>query len=343
MNYGALAAKVRAMYGKRLRFADFEHMAQLPNVQSVLDYLRAQPGWSAAVSALGAGGYVGRIELEESLRAQLWKEYQGLSHFLPRPDRPLAAYPVRLAELEDIMTALRRLKAKGRAKPLPSGAFLQGQLQVDRKALAACTDYDGLLAAVQGSIYHAPLLHVRTGAAGGLPDYTTTEALLRSTYFSHLYRLVHKQAGPAAQKLLIRALGEQIDLLNIIHILRLKTYFPGENQYYAALFPFNYRLRPEKVRELCAAPDAQAVFTLLQDTHYARQFTGLDVAEVEDYYRRALYTFHRRALVTGAPSVYTAVSYLHLKEAELRVLVNVIESVKYGAPYDAALAHLVGQ
>ena len=31
MRYGALAAKVKALYGKRLRFSDFEHMAGLPN------------------------------------------------------------------------------------------------------------------------------------------------------------------------------------------------------------------------------------------------------------------------------------------------------------------------
>ena len=42
MRYGALAAKVKALYGKRLRFSDFEHMAGLPNEQSILDYLRTQ-------------------------------------------------------------------------------------------------------------------------------------------------------------------------------------------------------------------------------------------------------------------------------------------------------------
>ena len=42
MRYGALSAKVRAMYGKRLRFSDFEHMAAMPSEQSVLEYLRGR-------------------------------------------------------------------------------------------------------------------------------------------------------------------------------------------------------------------------------------------------------------------------------------------------------------
>ena len=35
MRYGALSAKVRAMYGKRLRFSDFEHMAAMPSVRTL--------------------------------------------------------------------------------------------------------------------------------------------------------------------------------------------------------------------------------------------------------------------------------------------------------------------
>ena len=46
--------------------------------------------------------------------------------------------------------------------------------------------------------------------------------------------------------------------------------------------------------------------------------------------------FNKRQL-WRPPSIYTAIAYLELKELELGVLVNVIESVKYGVPYHAAL------
>ena len=44
MTYGALTAKTKALYGKRLRTADFEHMAALGSETDVLEYLRTQPG-----------------------------------------------------------------------------------------------------------------------------------------------------------------------------------------------------------------------------------------------------------------------------------------------------------
>lgn len=346
MRYGALAAKVKALYGKRLRFSDFEHMAGLPNEQSILDYLRTQPGWSAAVSAalsaMNTSGYVGRMELEDALRLQIWREYEGLNHFVPRPDKNLVAFPLRQAELLAILGTLRRLKSHGRVREgvlaLPNLPF-----KVNRKALIACKDYNGLLAAVQGSIYYEPLLHIRPDNPDVLPDYTTTEALLRSTYFSHIYRIIYKSYSGETKSVLLKGMGERVDLLNIIHILRLKTYFPGDDQYYSALFPINYKLRPEKIKAMCDAADVSQVFAVLQDTPYAGRFTSLDVAGVEDCYRRSFYTFNKRLLVSGPPSIYTAVSYLNVKSTELKALVNVIESVKYGAHYDEDFVRLVGE
>ena len=341
MTYGALSAKARALYGKRLRLSDFHHMAALSSEQEVLDYLRQQPGWTAAVARLTSGytGYIGRMELEGALWDQVRAEYESILHFAPRQDKALMAFPVLLAEQRAILAALRRLKAGAVRDTIVTNRLLaHGSL--DAKALASCSDFDGLLAAAQGTIYAPALRRIRP-QDGSLPDYTGAEVLLRSTYFSHVLRLIHKQYAGETQKVLLRLYGEQIDLLNLIHILRLKAYFPDQ-PCLGVLFPFNYRLRPDMIRTLCQAPDVSAVFELLRATPYASSFENVQVTEVEDYYRRALYTFCRRQLTGGQPSIYTAVAYLNLKEQEARALVTVIESVKYGAAYDDSFARLIG-
>ena len=76
---------------------------------------------------------------------------------------------------------------------------------------------------------------------------------------------------------------------------------------------------------------------------YRDCFDGVAVGAVEEYYQRAICRFNKRQLAAVPPSIYTAVAYLELKELELSVLINVIESVKYGVPYRAELADLVGQ
>ena len=212
-------------------------------------------------------------------------------------------------------------------------------------SLASCTSYDQLLDAARDTIYAPVLRHLRPSRDGALPDFTLAEAALRTAYFSHLYRIVHCQYTGRTQKVLLRALGEQIDLLNIIHVLRLKTYFPQTEPetYLRVLFPFHYRLNPDFTRALCAAPGVDDVFALLRDSPYRDCFDGVAVGAVEEYYQRAICRFNKRQLAAVPPSIYTAVAYLELKELELSVLINVIESVKYGVPYRAELADLVGQ
>ena len=311
MTYGALSAKIRALYGKRLRADDFARLAGLKNEAELLEALRQHPGWSRALSLVppGAWSYVGRVEMSA------------------------------------LLAALRRLKTGRYAKEPPPTSAVPLRLRLDEGALASCTSYDQLLDAARDTIYAPVLRHLRPSRDGALPDFTLAEAALRTAYFSHLYRIVHCQYTGRTQKVLLRALGEQIDLLNIIHVLRLKTYFPQTEPetYLRVLFPFHYRLNPDFTRALCAAPGVDDVFALLRDSPYRDCFDGVAVGAVEEYYQRAICRFNKRQLAAVPPSIYTAVAYLELKELELSVLINVIESVKYGVPYRAELADLVGQ
>lgn len=343
MRYGALGTKARALFGKRLRLPDFAHMACLRSEEEVLDYLRQQPGWTAAAARFdsGRGGCVDRTELEDALWDQIGQEYQSLLHFAPRRDRDLLLFPVLLVEHRTILERLRQLKAGG-VQTVSAPRPILRHSDLDQKALAASGNYVQLMAAARRTIYYPALQRLRPVREGDFPDYAAAEMLLQSAYFSHMFRLIDRRYRGQTQKVLLRTYGEQIDLLNLNHILRFKTYFPEERDILWALFPFHYRLTPAFLHDVCAAPDAAAALALIRTCPYAGSFEDAGRDELEDYYRTAFYLFSRRQLVTGPPCVYTAVAYLHVKELELRALITLIESVKYGVPYDDSFARVIG-
>ena len=73
MRYGALSAKVHALYGKRLRAAEFAALAERKDPAEILEALRHHPGWSRGLAQAAPEGwsYVGRVEVERALQLGL--------------------------------------------------------------------------------------------------------------------------------------------------------------------------------------------------------------------------------------------------------------------------------
>ena len=340
--YEALATKVKAMYGKRLRYADYVRLARMASVSEIYADLRQHPVWGPAVARLDETGKFGRARLEASLREQVREEYMRLAAFIPREDQALMDFPIIRSELDGILFTLTRLQA-GRIKevePLPTRFILHSK--TDAKALPLCTDYDGLLDAARNSIYYDALVSLRP-AEGGLPNYTVAESMLVSVYYSHMFKLMAKRYTGDARKTLQSDLGVQIDLLNITHILRLKRFFPQEDNFLTILFPFYHKLKRDQVRAMCAADGVDGVLALVAETPYARVFQGVELSDLDQRYREMLFRMSRRHLMLGKPSIYSAVAFLNLRELELKELVTVIETVKYQAEYDDRFAAILGQ
>ena len=340
--YEALATKARAMYGKRLRHADYVRMARMGSVEEIYSDLRQHPVWGPAVSRLGESGRFDRARLEAALREREREEYVRLLAFVPRQDRALMNFPVLRSELEGLLFTLTRLQA-GRIKevePLPTRFILHAR--TDEKALPLCTDYDGLLQAARESIYYDALVSLRP-PEGGLPNYTVAESMLVSVYYNYIFRLIAKQYAGDVRRSLQQGLGMRVDMLNIMHILRLKRYFPEEDNYLTFLFPYYCKLKPDQVRAMCAASGPEGVLALLADTPYDQVFRRCDMQTLELRYHQELLRLSRRQLLLGAPSIYSAVALLNLREMEVRELVTVVETVKYQAQYDDRFAALLGQ
>ena len=167
--------------------------------------------------------------------------------------------------------------------------------------------------------------------------------MLVSVYYSHMFKLMAKRYTGDARKTLQSDLGVQIDLLNITHILRLKRFFPQEDNFLTILFPFYHKLKREQVRAMCAADGVDGVLALVAETPYARVFQGVELSDLDQRYREMLFRMSRRHLMLGKPSIYSAVAFLNLRELELKELVTVIETVKYQAEYDDRFAAILGQ
>lgn len=326
--YDALAVKAKAMYGRRVHRDDLLRLTSQTTIDAIAEELRQLPGWSEATAALPEGELLTRARLERALRDQVRREGLRLSAFAAREDRPLLEFSIRRTELELILAALRRLHANlfKEVDPLPSA--WQHRTQIDPELLRRCTNFAELVEAVQRSIYHRALHRLLTENSS-LPEYSSTEALLWSVYFRHLMELACKRYQGDVRRMMEFSVGSQMDMMNLLHALRLKRYFPNTDNFLPVLVPYHYRVKPEQIHAMCTAPSLDAAMELIEATPYASVFRGAKMEELQDLYHTTLYKTCRRQLVMSKPSVYSAVAYLNLRELELQAVVTAVEASKY--------------
>lgn len=338
--YGAMSAKVRALYGKRLTAEDFSKIAAMSRVSQVADYLRTHPGWRDAMASAPPGP-VGRSTLEELLRTQVRAEYIRLASFALHEDKKYLRFYVYKTDLEMILLALRRLMSErtlGGFSELPD--FFRRNSGVDYDRLTECKDFAGLLKSVEGGIYYSPLQALAKRSDDGIPDYSEAGIALEGAYFSALYKFIMSGYSGETGDILRRSVGEGTDLLNVTHAMRIKAYFPqAPKSLKEMLLPVHYKLKPEFFERLLAAPNIEAAYDILKASYYGKYFQRLDLVYIEQYYMRYMFSFNRKQIFANTPSIYVPMAYLTLKELEMHRLVNIIECVRYGVPVgDAPVA-----
>lgn len=330
MNYGALATKVRAMYGKRLKKEDFQRLLAMKSMSEIAAYLKQTPGWGE-----GLKDYVpetaNRATLIPALRRAEYTNYMKLFHYLSARDKEIMHFPVIAAEMEEVMTFMR-LAARGRSSEytctLPD--YLRRESKIYYQELSDAKDYAGLLSAVRETATYDALQRIAP-PDGSLPPYSQVEIIMQGYYYRTVFDSADKVYGGTVRQLLLKSFGQQIDLLNIIHALRVRRYFPQNVEEVASyILPIHYKAKPSFLKSLVEAKDEEAVQALLAAGAYGKLFTNNTFSYIEEYYYKLMYDFHHHQMTTGKPSVMSAVSYMLLKQIETKNLVHVIECVHYG-------------
>lgn len=340
--YGAVAVKIRAMWGKRLTSDDYRRLLSMRSVPEIAAFLRAHPGWSGALDRINVAT-VHRAELEMALRRHNVEKYLKLFPYLPRRDHHLIRYPVLSVELEQIMRFMT-LASIGRAQDyvfnMPQ--FFDRYSKIRYQELSAAVTYEDMLEAVREAEFYRALLRLKP-ENGGFPDYTTVETTMYSYYFRSVEKRIEENIRGRLREDMLTAIRMQADLRNIETIMRVKRYYPQhEAQLFSYLIPIRGNIRPDQLKAVYAAQDWDGIMRALSGTVYGRYFSKYEFEDIDQYYFAILYDFNTRNIAMGVPSVFIPMCYLFLQQVELSNLIHVIESVRYGLSPDNAARLLIG-
>ncbi len=339
MRYGGAAAKVRAMYGRRLRRDDYSALLSRQSVAEVAAYLREKPGFAEVLDDTNTS-IEHRVEIEQALKFALDDEFIRIYRFMSREDHPLLGGIIEKAECDEILYFLRAWQsAEGQVEytcRMPE--YFRKHSQVDYEKLETTTDFEQFWEAIERSKYF-PALAKLPRERGEPPEYTVAKSVMDAKYYSDVFLTIKKHySGDLAIKLK-EGFGAEVDLLNITAILRIKRFFPAmTDELSSYLLPLRGRLRPSLLNEMINAPDHEAALEVVKRSPYRSLFDFEGCRSIDDYVTMYLWRFNKRMLSSPEPSVYTPLAYLNLREMEIQNLVKIIECVRYGMdPKDAGI------
>jgi len=327
--YAAVATKVHALKGKMLTDSDWQKLCAVTSIKDLVAYLRLSSGWRPAAAKLRSADPDVR-ELESALRHQVYDEYEKLFYYASWEDRRFLLNIVYRIEYELILSALRRISS---SHALPPGDmitdFFRRNSRVDLDAIAKSGNLSELLAAVKGSVYE-DILKSSPRNPDGLPDYAHVSSAMENRYFTTVYSHLTKGYGGLDKKILIESIGTQVDLLNIVYLLRIRRLLGPSAQIPKLLIPVRYKLTQDFISELASAPSDSEVLSILKNSRWKSYFESFEALGIERYYERALESFCKKLISSPTPSLCIPHAYLTLKEIECHKLIRIIEAIHFG-------------
>ncbi len=328
---GAVGAKTRVLYGRRLTPAQYAALSDLHSVEAIARFLKSSTPYGELLSGVNEQ-LLHRGQLESLLRRDLFHQYIKLHRYLPKDERPVLQYLLHRSETQELLSFLRLLSA-GRPESyiFTMPEFLRTHSRIDFRGLPSVKTHRELLGRLSDTPYYRvlrPLLD-----RDGPVDFTAVEVALNAHHYSLLLKAVREKLSGRIREEMLALVCDQLDLMNISRILRLRIHFdysPREVRLY--LIPTGRRKGEKLVDALLSASGKEEMARLLTASPYGEYLSPDGIEQPEKLYYRYLYRAARRRLHASYPSVLWPLSYLYLKEIEIRNLINIIEGVRYQLP-----------
>ncbi|MBQ7475571.1 MAG: V-type ATPase subunit [Clostridia bacterium] len=329
---GAVLAKIRAMYGKRLTNADFDAMTALGSVSDVASFLSSRQPYAETLAGVDPRT-VRRRELEDAVRRARFSELERLCRYELTVREPLADYILSSIEVETLTRAIRVL-TPGVTDPPPSGSFsgsryLDRHLSFDVDEVFRAKTVAEIASAAKKSRYY-PLLAAYCGDGDDGP--VRLEAALRAEYFGGTIALFSKIDDAEARKEVSAMMRDRIDLENTVAAYRLKKYFGDDGSRIRASFIPGGGMSDGTLDAMASAetPDG-ALDAARTDGRMKKLLRVLDsCAVIDEAPVRASYARSCHLIRFSSSAATVMASYSNVVSVECDNVIKVIEGKRYG-------------
>lgn len=338
---GAIATKAKAMYGKRIRSAQYEELIRKKSMSEITSVLKNETAYAKVLRDVHENS-VHRGQLEHLLRQDMYRRLDQLIRYADGKQKAYFLAAMKEIEVEQVLARLRMILAQDfddalQDLPLP----LQRYSKLNREAFMLARTLDELLAAVANTEYEKCLAPFCESDMSHF-DYTGCESALYHHYIQHVLNTIQATFKRGTKRTLIQMWATRIELDNVTKIYRFKKFFPAdEATIRSSLMECNGCIPKAKLSEMIQSESAEAFLKQLADSPYHLHLDDKEYVYIEYYADQIKYHLARRHMHYDSHAAIVYSAYQLMAEREIENLINIIEGVRYRVSSDEMRTMLI--
>lgn len=331
---GAMSAKAKAMFGNRIKAADYQILLQKKSISEIASYLKKETYFSHILAGINEMS-IHRGQLEALIRLDLFDRFSNLIRYYNTKESEFYRYIIIEIEIEQILGRIRAFEISDNINfisKLPT--YLGKYTTFDINKLLNINDYDELLELLSNTDYYPIVKSFEVDDIGDF-DFNSFEAALRNYYYKKVLNILDKEFSGQVKEEIKDVYLTRIELENITRIYRLKKYFrtpPDEIR--KLLVPIFSRISNKELNELIDHVDADKIYDFLTQTAYKNYMDDEHRMYIDYHAKRIHYNINKKYLIFSTNPDLVLFTYMVLSEVEIQNIVDIIEGARYNIASD---------
>lgn len=339
----AVYAKVKSLYGKRLRYKEYNELLSLRSVNEVAEYLKTKTSYSEIFEGLTQPNEWQRSQLENLLFNKLYNDLKSIIRFQKAAGSNLYEYFILKYDTAQLTEVLSSLETKNNDYLFNFPVFYNERSHLDLYALAQAKQEEDILNAAEGTVYYRVLRDAIT-TYRVTKNLTAVQSAFRNFLDAEFIKLV---AGKKKKKISEKnALGNLYKTMKDVHLVkvlfRLQRFSVSEDIRSSVKNPVLTQFTDRQLKDMLAATDSEALRKAVEKTYLApivKDNQYEDVFHAADEY---LASVMARTVGRSQDAGAVMFAYVFACENEIKNIIHIIEGIRYGLTQEEILPMLSG-
>ncbi len=338
--FAAVNSKIKTMGSAFLKEADYIELLQKRSVMEAARYLKEKTAYNRILEHAHIEG-IHRGQLENLIKQNMIRNIDKIIHYFNGNYRRFVATLYAKYEIEELKQIARAVYNGRSAGDFRNSAFIGKYSGIERSKIFEAKLTRDIIHALEGSEFYKHLIPLVNGDIQ--ENLFRFEMVLDMAYYSILQR-EWSRLDKRDIRILEQAQGMMADLLNLQWIYRgIKFYKLSPEELLNYTIDIGYRLTRDFVKGLCYAGSLDNFFRLTRETRYSFLFKDDETTDIYMERRMERHVYFELLAMDRSHqlSIITTFSYVLFLEFEVRDLIAVIESIRYGVPLDQAHQYII--